>query len=109
MAYKETCNLCKGNGYITVVVKEKEEIKQCWLCESEGEKKMNKDNWRLAPWQDYPKDDDAPQTKPVTNLDVLEEVKKRAETARLNEVYDRGLGTLDDKGYLRSVYVPKRI
>jgi hypothetical protein len=58
MAYKETCNLCKGNGYITVVVKEKEEIKQCWLCESEGEKKMNKDNWRLAPWQDYPEDDD---------------------------------------------------
>ena len=22
------------------------------------EKKMNKNNWRLAPWQDYPEDDD---------------------------------------------------
>ena len=75
----------------------------------EGKPKPLEYDWRLAPWQDYPKDDDAPQTKPVTNLDVLEEVKKRAETARLNEVYDRGLGTLDDKGYLRSVYVPKRI
>ena len=31
-AYKEICNLCKGNGYITVVVKDKDEIKQCWLC-----------------------------------------------------------------------------
>ena len=37
--YKEICSLCKGNGYITVVVKEKDEIKQCWLCESEGETK----------------------------------------------------------------------
>ena len=37
MGYKETCNLCKGNGYITLIVKEKDEIKQCWLCESEGE------------------------------------------------------------------------
>ena len=40
-AYKETCNLCKGNGYITVVVKDKDEIKQCWLCESEGEHRYN--------------------------------------------------------------------
>ena len=47
MSYKETCSLCKGNGYITVVVTkkmtknidyEKDEIKQCWLCESKGEK-----------------------------------------------------------------------
>jgi len=38
MSYKETCSLCKGNGYITVVVKGKDEIKQCWLCESKGEK-----------------------------------------------------------------------
>ena len=38
MAYKETCSLCKGNGYITVVVKGKDETKQCWLCESKGEK-----------------------------------------------------------------------
>ena len=47
MSYKEICSLCKGNGYITVVVTkkmtknidyEKDEIKQCWLCESKGEK-----------------------------------------------------------------------
>ena len=38
MSYKETCSLCKGNGYITVMVKGKDEVKQCWLCESKGEK-----------------------------------------------------------------------
>ena len=38
MPYKETCSLCKGNGYITIVVKEQDKIKQCWLCESTGEK-----------------------------------------------------------------------
>ena len=38
--YKEICSLCKGNGFIIVVVKGKDETKQCWLCESEGEKKM---------------------------------------------------------------------
>ena len=37
MSYKEICSLCKGNGYITIVVKGKDEIKQCWLCESQGE------------------------------------------------------------------------
>ena len=36
--YKEICSLCKGNGYITIEVKGKDEIKQCWECESEGEK-----------------------------------------------------------------------
>ena len=41
MTYKETCSLCKGNGYITVVVKGKEETKQCWLCESKGEKEYS--------------------------------------------------------------------
>jgi hypothetical protein len=41
MSYKEICSLCKGNGYITVVVKEKDEIKQCWLCESKGEKEYS--------------------------------------------------------------------
>ena len=40
MMYKETCSLCKGNGYITIVVKEKNEIKQCWLCESKGENEI---------------------------------------------------------------------
>ena len=38
MSYKEICSLCKGNGYIKVVIDMgKEEIKQCWLCESSGE------------------------------------------------------------------------
>ena len=41
MLYKEICNLCKGNGYITVVVKGQDEIKQCWLCESKGEKEYS--------------------------------------------------------------------
>ena len=41
MSYKETCSLCKGNGYITVVVQGQDEIKQCWRCESEGEKKYS--------------------------------------------------------------------
>jgi len=41
MPYKETCNLCKGNGYITIVVEGKDEIKQCWLCESKGEKEYS--------------------------------------------------------------------
>ena len=41
MSYKEICLLCKGNGYLTIVVKEKDEIKQCWLCESEGEKECD--------------------------------------------------------------------
>ena len=41
MPYNETCSLCKGNGYITVVVKGQDEIKQCWLCESKGEKEYS--------------------------------------------------------------------
>ena len=41
MSYKEICSLCKGNGYITVVVKGQDKIKQCWLCESKGEKKYS--------------------------------------------------------------------
>ena len=41
MGYKETCSLCKGNGYITMVIKGKDEIKQCWLCESKGEKEYS--------------------------------------------------------------------
>jgi len=41
MSYKEICSLCKGNGYITIVVKGKDETKQCWLCESKGEKEYS--------------------------------------------------------------------
>ena len=38
MAYVALCGLCRGNRYITVVVEGKEEIKECWLCESKGER-----------------------------------------------------------------------
>ena len=41
MGYKETCSLCKGNGYITIIVEGKDEVKQCWLCESKGEKEYS--------------------------------------------------------------------
>jgi hypothetical protein len=41
MPYKEICSLCRGNGYITVIVQGKDEIKQCWLCESKGEKEYS--------------------------------------------------------------------
>ena len=41
MSYKEICSLCQGNGYITVVAEGKDEIKQCWLCESKGEKEYS--------------------------------------------------------------------
>ena len=41
MSYKEICSLCTGNGYITVAVKGQDEIKQCWLCESKGEKEYS--------------------------------------------------------------------
>jgi|TARA_R100001143_G_scaffold61719_1_gene63196 DnaJ-class molecular chaperone len=37
MSYKEICSLCKGNGYIKIQVQGKNEIKQCWICESSGE------------------------------------------------------------------------
>jgi len=39
--YTEICNLCKGNGYIKIKVEEKDEVKQCWLCESEGEHRVS--------------------------------------------------------------------
>jgi DnaJ-class molecular chaperone len=41
MSYKKTCSLCNGNGYIKVKVKENYETKQCWLCESTGEKEYS--------------------------------------------------------------------
>ena len=41
MSYREVCSLCQGNGYITMVIQEKDEIKQCWLCESKGEKEYS--------------------------------------------------------------------
>ena len=41
MSYKEICSLCNGNGYITIPVEGNDEIKQCWLCESSGEKEYS--------------------------------------------------------------------
>jgi hypothetical protein len=41
MPYKEICSLCHGNGYIIIEVKGKDEIKQCWLPESSGEKEYS--------------------------------------------------------------------
>ena len=41
MGYKEICSLCQGNGYITIEVQGKDETKQCWLCESSGEKEYS--------------------------------------------------------------------
>ena len=41
MLYKEICNLCKGNGVISVGVNGQDEFKQCWLCESKGEKEYS--------------------------------------------------------------------
>ena len=42
MGYKEICSLCKGNGFIIIIDKDnKEQTKQCWLCESEGERKYS--------------------------------------------------------------------
>jgi len=36
--YKAICNNCNGNGYINIVDSRGEtEVKQCWICESEGE------------------------------------------------------------------------
>ena len=39
MGYKEICKLCEGNGFIKLRINTKTEVKQCWECESEGEKK----------------------------------------------------------------------
>ena len=38
MTYKAICNTCLGNGHINIVDKDgKTEVKQCWICESQGE------------------------------------------------------------------------
>jgi DnaJ-class molecular chaperone len=36
--HKETCDVCRGNGYVKVVhTDQKEHVHQCWECDSEGE------------------------------------------------------------------------
>ena len=38
MGYKEICSLCNGNGYINIVDRRGQtEVKQCWICQSQGE------------------------------------------------------------------------
>ena len=31
------CPTCKGNGYVKVATENKEQVHQCWDCDSEGE------------------------------------------------------------------------
>jgi len=35
--HKIICDKCKGNGYIKLEVKNKKEVFQCWICNSQGE------------------------------------------------------------------------
>ena len=36
--HTEICDNCRGNGYITVIDNQNQtQVKQCWVCESEGE------------------------------------------------------------------------
>ena len=40
MPIKKPCSNCRGNGYIKVdTVDKKDDIKQCWVCKSQGEVK----------------------------------------------------------------------
>ena len=32
-----TCPTCKGNGYVKVATEGKDQVHQCWDCDSEGE------------------------------------------------------------------------
>jgi len=36
--HSKICNNCRGNGYLNMVDNEgQNQVKQCWICESEGE------------------------------------------------------------------------
>ena len=38
--HKKICDNCHGNGYLNVVDNQNQkQLKQCWVCESEGETK----------------------------------------------------------------------
>ena len=40
MKHTKICDNCRGNGYLNVVDNEGlTQVKQCWICESEGEVK----------------------------------------------------------------------
>ena len=35
--HKAICEVCKGNGYVKVATEGKDQVHQCWDCDSEGE------------------------------------------------------------------------
>ena len=35
--HKEICDVCKGNGYVTIHGPNLNQVHQCWECDSEGE------------------------------------------------------------------------
>ena len=35
--HKEICDVCRGNGYVKVATEGKDQVHQCWDCDSEGE------------------------------------------------------------------------
>ena len=44
MSYKAICDNCSGNGHINIVDnKGKIQVKQCWMCNSQGEIKYEED------------------------------------------------------------------
>jgi len=44
MSYKAICDNCSGNGHINIVDSEgNTQVKQCWICESDGEIKYEED------------------------------------------------------------------
>jgi DnaJ-class molecular chaperone len=42
--HKVICDMCKGNGYVTINGPNLKKIHQCWECDSEGEFYVYKDN-----------------------------------------------------------------
>jgi len=42
--HKVICDMCKGNGYVTIYGPNLKKIHQCWECDSEGEFYVYKDN-----------------------------------------------------------------
>ena len=44
MSYKAICDNCSGNGHINIVdTAGNTQVKQCWICESQGEIKYEED------------------------------------------------------------------
>ena len=38
LKHRKICDNCRGNGYVTVIDNQGlTQVKQCWVCESEGE------------------------------------------------------------------------